>query len=1033
MNVLTRLWKNVWEPISQDPLAALVSIGGMYFGLPPMWAGALAGATSAVEHGGDYSDILKAAMTGGARAYLGGQAASYVGGAAQTAGLGDLGSTIAAGAAGGAAAGAAGALLTGGNIGKSALYGLVLGGATSGALKLMTPQEAASSIPRDVLEAANNSSDPLGYLSKAMDWTPSWGTTQAIFQATEAIQGEQAAQELQARVEEHLSNKIDYQTNDALSNPNIGDMVSDVTQNSQNPALDLAHKLGYFDQQIESDPSILSAMQDVLANDSVQQYVKPYVAQVDPITQLTNTGLVDQNSASVLHNAGYSANDVQNLIKQGYTANQLTELASTGIPSSTLSSLAQTQFTETQIDNMLMNGHSATEIASLSNNVNSGALSADQSVKLLDHGFNPSQISALAHQGGTAVSDTILGIDTGLTPKSIQSLRNSGYNMNQLSEAIADKYVDPNQLNNAINSGQSVSNMLRTAMAAESLPTHNYTGVLNQDLQFLAADAAQLRGQGLNQAQIQDVLYKGGAGYDASLNAASIAYNYGNNPTLIAQQLAKQFQTQGLTQAYQDSVLPKPTTVAQPVQPTPTTTTQTPSQPIMPSTNNMVTVTLPDGTFGHFDPSTGNTYDSKNMLVSNAQSSITPSMPTEVAGPYRVDVSGQLATDQMTPQLRAQYLKGPIPEGTVLANSDTPGAYVDNASNAWVVKSTQPVEITQPLPEVDITREPVKPGPVIGVTPEENITPTVPEEPSNDIIANGIAGRTGIKTTQIPLVTQYLNNGYTQEQITNAIRSNPNQWSNILDRTQPNVTPQTPTTPTIPTSPTEVAPVNTTPTTVPEQPITGPTGPVQPIGGPSTGPSTTPTGNTTTDTTVGGPTTGPSGPVTPQPPLTPLPNVDVQPHPPVTNVEVIPPTQPIPNIDVTQPEEPVTPVDTTPITPVFPVTKPVQDTKEPSTYTLNWGTAPEVKIPTGLNPGWITNVPTYYQTTNPAQSQYYWGGHPYQPGPTFNPSLYNQIPNAPTTPWGATHAQTAATAQDIMNQMYGQYPFTVTGPVMPTK
>jgi hypothetical protein len=41
----------------------------------------------------------------------------------------------------------------------------------------------------------------------------------------------------------------------------------------------------------------------------------------------------------------------------------------------------------------------------------------------------------------------------------------------------------------------------------------------------------------------------------------------------------------------------------------------------------------------------------------------------------------------------------------------------------------------------------------------------------------------------------------------------------------------------------------------------------------------------------------------------------------------------------------------------------------------------------------------YYNTTNAVQSQYYWGPHPYQPGPTFNQALYNQVP-APAVPFG---------------------------------
>jgi len=104
------------------------------------------------------------------------------------------------------------------------------------------------------------------------------------------------------------------------------------------------------------------------------------------------------------------------------------------------------------------------------------------------------------------------------------------------------------------------------------------------------------------------------------------------------------------------------------------------------------------------------------------------------------------------------------------------------------------------------------------------------------------------------------------------------------------------------------------------------------------------------------------------------------------------------------------------------------------TYTL--GKAGEIKPPTGLNPGWIAPTP-HYQTTNPAQSQYYWGSHPYQQGPQFDPVLYNNVPAAPATPWGAQSAQTSATPEQMLAAMQGRYPLLgttssqVAGPVRP--
>lgn len=107
------------EAVIDNPLGAIVSVGGMALGIPPIYAGALGGAANAAANDGD---ILKGALTGGAMGYVGGAA----GQAAANAGAG----AALSGAAGGAAAGAAGAALTGNNILEGAFTGGVLGGAT---------------------------------------------------------------------------------------------------------------------------------------------------------------------------------------------------------------------------------------------------------------------------------------------------------------------------------------------------------------------------------------------------------------------------------------------------------------------------------------------------------------------------------------------------------------------------------------------------------------------------------------------------------------------------------------------------------------------------------------------------------------------------------------------------------------------------------------------------------------------------------------------------------------------------------------
>jgi len=46
----------------------------------------------------------------------------------------------------------------------------------------------------------------------------------------------------------------------------------------------------------------------------------------------------------------------------------------------------------------------------------------------------------------------------------------------------------------------------------------------------------------------------------------------------------------------------------------------------------------------------------------------------------------------------------------------------------------------------------------------------------------------------------------------------------------------------------------------------------------------------------------------------------------------------------------------------------------------------------------------FYKTTNDVQAQYYWGNHPYVETPA-DLANWNNIPYAPTTPWGLQQAQ----------------------------
>ena len=112
-----------------------------------------------------------------------------------------------------------------------------------------------------------------------------------------------------------------------------------------------------------------------------------------------------------------------------------------------------------------------------------------------------------------------------------------------------------------------------------------------------------------------------------------------------------------------------------------------------------------------------------------------------------------------------------------------------------------------------------------------------------------------------------------------------------------------------------------------------------------------------------------------------------------------PPTTPVEPEPPVAPEPPVTP----PVDPFIPVPPPIVPEEEPEFRgygpidPLAFKRLPALALP-GLNPGFIA-PPTYYNTTSPVQSRYYYGPRPYQPGPTFDPVLYNTVP-APAQPWG---------------------------------
>ena len=191
-----------------------------------------------------------------------------------------------------------------------------------------------------------------------------------------------------------------------------------------------------------------------------------------------------------------------------------------------------------------------------------------------------------------------------------------------------------------------------------------------------------------------------------------------------------------------------------------------------------------------------------------------------------------------------------------------------------------------------------------------------------------------------------------------------------------------------------------------------------------------------------------------QPPLTPPEQVVIPPSQPITPVEATTP--------LTPPETTVIPPGTSTVTPVqapaytdptgapvdtsgftaaqiakmaaagLLVAKVLTPPATPGGYTygpikpLDWGKTGTVTTP-GLNPGFITNVPGQYNTTNMQQSRFYWGQHPYQTGTVFNPDLYRSVPAAPAVPFGLQQMYTPQ-AETIPNLLQGVAQASATAP-----
>ena len=362
------------------------------------------------------------------------------------------------------------------------------------------------------------------------------------------------------------------------------------------------------------------------------------------------------------------------------------------------------------------------------------------------------------------------------------------------------------------------------------------------------------------------------------------------------------------------------------------------------------------------------------------------------AGPPKVVSTEQVTTGDGVPYIVTHFSDGSFTQTQQPVNTGSGSAVV--TPQVPIVPSdmnTQPT-VAQPVTApVEPTIQPVNTSSGSAV-----VTPQVPIDTSSTITQGTAQTQQPTVVSQQPATVTTYNNG------TQTVDPNPN--AQVTPGNNTGLGP--------------VANVDITGATVakpPTETVAQPTFVPPPVQAPSTGSSTGTSGNVvvTPQVPINTSSTITQGTEQPLQPLVPTPITST---PPVANVDVSGGGPTTPDTVIHNPAPPVViPQPTTPTTP----------TSSTHYGTYSWGTPVKLNIPQGLNPGWIQ--PTdFYNTNNATQSHYYWGGHPYQPGPTFNPTTYNAVPNAPGTPWGLQQSFNP-------NYVYATNPYTppASAPVYP--
>lgn len=628
--------------------------------------------------------------------------------------------------------------------------------------------------------------------------------------------------------------------------------------------------------------------------------------------------------------------------------------------------------------------------------IDAGQLTMQDASVLAANKFTPADTQALIAKGytGSDLSDLAM---VGVPPSTLTSLANTKFaetNINDMMRAGASAN-DIAVASNVVNSGKiSLDN-------AEKLLYKDYTGssisslASNSKVDIESVVNSNLTGSTVSKLQ--------NSGFD--INKALAAANAGTDVNALTSNNDWKALNQAIAVATApvkppSVVTPTPLPPAPPPAGTgfgdddtsvfPTTPPTAPVTPVAPPTQvatnpveGMIASRDAQGNTVYFDPKTNNVVDANgSILIAGNPAQPGPGSNTASNEP-RIEVGG-VPRD-------AQNWR-PLIEGTALPAGTQPawpdeyagykwnessntyvapsGAYYDNASNTWVMPvANRPSEVTQDL--LDQANQ--SDDPIAWLNNHLNWTPTP------GVVTGGTGTGTGPVTGGTGTGT---GTGYGDDDTS--------------------VFPTTP-------------PTNTGTGTGNGDRITE--GDPNPNAVITPGTGTRPVANV--DITGGTPVAPPPvvvapPPVVTPPPLTPLEPVVITPQPPIPEVVVEPPPVVTPPVDPVIPYIPPTPI-TPPDTPVW----------RPADFTpLPFGSYGRLPLP-GLNPGWVQPAPYYKNNTSPVQSQYYWGPRPYQPGPTFNQALYDQVP-APAVPFGLQQMYQPTNINNYLAQL-NQVP----GPVAP--